>query len=588
VVTNEGAAVVANASFDPCEPILEGDIVSVKFQKLVAAMAILAAAAMLAVGCGSDDGDGGGSADLAKKQELVANMGDEAEPGLFVPAGMSYLDAINTKGYVQFSGLYRIAGEDNEIVPELAEGDPEISDDGLTYTIKMRDDAEWSDGEPIVAQNLVDAVNYALQPDTGAYFANFLTAIVGAQEILDGKKGGPELGVKAVDEHTIEIKLKEPVPWFRQLLTIQIFYPLREDQLDKLGKDYGKSTETAVSGPFKLVEYKPGNRIVYEKNDKYFKADDVKLEKLTFRMIGEATTAAQEFERGDLDTGIANTMFDSADVDKWKSEDTFVTSPTVGSQYMYMNTTNKELSDPKVRQALALAINRQDITENITKKGDIPTNTIVPPSVPGSDVWSEGAQDFLSTDGTPDVDKAKDLLSEAGWDEGTTLNLYFNSGSGNAPTIAEQIQSNLADAGVKVALKPISADVMSTVGYGISPVKPEVDMLLQGWIQDYLDAQDWYQLFYSPNIENGLNGSNYSSDDYDKIYREAIKTVDDDDRFELYKELEAKLTGPDGDMPAAPLYVQADATLAQPWVKGFKLIPSGMIYWEDVSITEHK
>jgi oligopeptide transport system substrate-binding protein len=558
----------------------------VKFQKLVAVAAILAAAALVAVGCGSDDKDGSSSSD-AKVQNLVANMGDEAEPGLFNPAGMSYLDAINAKGYVQFAGLYKLVGDQNEVEPNLATGAPEISDDGLTYTIEMRDDAEWSDGEPIVAEDIVTAVNYALDPDTGAYFASFLTEIVGAEEKLAGKKG-PEVGVKAIDEHTVEIKLRSVVPWFTQLLTIQIFYPLRADQLEKLGKEYGKSTETAVSGPFKLTEYKPGDKIVYEKNDKYFNADDVKLDTLTFRMIGEATTAAQEFERKDLDTGLQNTMFDSAEIDKWKGDDRFVSGETVGSQYMYMNTTNPALSDPKVRQALALAINRKDIVENITKKGDKPTNIIVPPAVPGSDVWSQGAQDFLSTDGTPDTDKAKDLLSEAGWDAKKSLNLYYSSDSGNASSIAEQIQSNLADAGVKVALKPTGGDVFSTVGYGISPVKSDVDMLLQGWIQDYFDAQDWYQLFYSKNVEAGLNGSNYKSDEFDKIYEEAIKTVDDDARFELYKQLEGQLTGPDGDMPAAPLYVQADATLVQPYVKGFDLIPSGILYWENVSITSDK
>lgn len=564
---------------------------SVKFQKLVAPFAILAASAFVAVGCGSDTEEGGGgSANLAETQELVANMGDEAEPGLFNPAGMSYLDAINTKGYTQFAGLYRVVGDDNEIVPHLATGEPEISDDGLTYTVEMRDDAEWSDGKPIVAEDLVAAVRHALDPETGAYFASFLTGIEGAQAIIDGDadpKTG-KLGVTAIDEHTVEFKLAEPVPWFTELLTIQIFYPLRADQLEELGEEYGRSTETAVSGPFKLVEYKPGDRIVYEKNDRYFDADEVTLDKLTFRMIGEATTASQEFDRGDLDTGLQNVMFDAAEIDRWKGDDRFISSETVGSQYMYMNTRNPELSDPKVRQALALAINRKDIVENITKKGDVPTNIIVPPAVPGSEVWAEGAQDFLSTDGEPNVELARDLLEEANWDEKETLSLFYVSDSGNAAAIAEQIQSNLEEVGVKVELKPTAGDVFSTVGYGISPVKSEVDLLLQGWIQDYLDAQDWYQLFYSENIEAGLNGSNYASEEFDQIYEEAITTVENEDRYELYKQLEAQLTGPEGDMPAAPLYVQADATLVQPWVEGFDLIPSGILYWEDVSITDEK
>lgn len=576
---------------------------SVKIQKLLASCAVLAASAFIAVGCGSDDnGGGGGDADLADKQELVVNQGEEAEPGQFIPAGMSYLDAVNTKGYVQFAGLYRIVGDENEIEPHLAEGPPEISEDGLTYTIKMRDDAEWSDGKPIVAEDLVNAVRYALDPDTGAYFATFLTSIVGACEALAGgdkaaiaecpeprTTGKPEeIGVTATDEHTVEIKLQKPVPWFEQLLTIQIFYPLRQDQLDKLGDKYGEDPSTIVSGPFKIVSYKPGGDIVYEKNDKYFDADEVKLEKITFRTIAEATTAATEFERGDLDTGIQNTMFDAAEVDKWKADDRFHTSETVGSQYMYFNTKNPELSDPKVRQGIALAVNRKDIVDNIRKIGDRPATTVVPPAVPGFDVWGEGSQNFVAEDGEPQVDKAKDLLEEGGWDEGETLNLYYISDSGNAPAIAEQIQSNLAEVGVKVALKPTNGDTFSTVGIGISPTKADVDLMLQGWIQDYLDAQDWYQLFYSKNIEQGLNNSNYASDEFDELYEEALETVDNDARYEIYKQLEAKLTGPEGDMPAAPLYVQSDATLVQPWVEGFDLIPSGIIYWEEVSVTGEK
>jgi ABC-type transport system substrate-binding protein len=303
-------------------------------------------------------------------------------------------------------------------------------------------------------------------------------------------------------------------------------------------------------------------------------------------MIEEAGTATQEFERGRIQTGLPGNMFEAAEVEKWKADDAFISEPTVGSQYIYFNTANKELSDPKVRQAIALAVNRKDLTDNITKKGDIPTNTLVPPAVPGSHVWAEGAQDFLSPSGEPSVDKAKSLLEEAGWDESEELSLYYNADSGNGKPIAEQLQSNLADVGVKVKIEGISQDTLSTVGYGISPTSAKVDMILQGWIQDYLDAQDWYQLWYSKNVEAGLNTSNYKSEEYDKIYEEAIKTVDNDARYELYKELEAKLTGPEGDMPAAPLYVEADATLVADNVKGFDLIPSGIIYWEDVSITE--
>lgn len=576
---------------------------SVKFQNLLATFAMVIAAMLIAVGCGGDEGPGGGDdAQLAAEQELVANMGKEAEPGLFNPAGMSSLDAINTKGFVQFAGLYRIEGEDNEIVPHLAKGAPEISEDGLTYTIEMRDDAEWSDGKPITAEDVVTAVRWSLDPENGAYFATFLSSVVGACELLagDDKKalegcpeprtdGSPEqVGVRATDEHTVEIKLNRPVPWLEQMLTIQVFYPLRADQLEELGKDYGKDKRTAVSGPFKLESYKPGSEIVYTKNDKYFQADDVELETLRFRMIGEPNTAAREFERGRLHTGLQNTMFDAAEVDKWKGDDRFVTSETVASQYMYMNTQAEALSDPKVRQGIAMAINRKDIVENIRKLGDEPLNHIPPPAVPGSEVWSEGNEDFLSEDGEPDVEKARELLEEGGWDESQTLSIYYASDSGNAQAIAEQIQANLQEVGVKTDLKATPSDNFFTEGVAISPTRDNVHLVLVGWIQDYLEAQNWYQLFYGPNVDQGLNTSNYRSDEYNEIYEEALETTDNDARYELYKQLEAKLTGPDGDMPAAPLYTQTDATLVADTVEGFELLPSGIIYWENVAITEEE
>jgi oligopeptide transport system substrate-binding protein len=279
-------------------------------------------------------------------------------------------------------------------------------------------------------------------------------------------------------------------------------------------------------------------------------------------------------------------MYDAAAVDKWKSKDVFYTAPGVSTQYMYMNTTNKELSDPKVRQAIALAVNRKDIVDNITKRGDKPASTVVPPQLPGYDVWGEGSQDFLNTDGTPNVDKAKSLLEEAGWDESETLQVYFSSDSSSAPAIAEQIQSNLDEVGIKVALNPTSGSVFSEPGIGVSPVDAKVDLMLQGWVQDYFDAQNWYQLFITPNIEQGLNAANFSSKEFDKVYDEAIKTVDEDARFDLYKQLEALLTGPDGNMPVAPLYNETWATLVQPEVKGFEIIPAGVIYWENVSLSD--
>ncbi|MCW2972258.1 MAG: transporter substrate-binding protein [Thermoleophilia bacterium] len=581
---------------------------SVSIRRMVTSISMLAVAGLIAVGCGSSGGDSG-TKKLAAAQDLVVNIGDETEAGLFDPPKSSYLDTVNRNNAL-FANLYRYDAAGTALDPYLATDVPEVSDDGLTYTVKLRDDAKWSDGKPIVADDLVFGVQHALDPATASYFASFMLDIVGACEYNSGGKeldkkcsahkgdgeftdGKPaSVGVVATDDHTVEFKLNRVVPWFDQLMTLQTFVPLRRDVVEKFGAKWTDVGNIVTSGPFKLDSYTPKSEIVVVKDDNFWGADDVKLDKITFRMIGEPKTAYQEFKRKRIDMAFTRTSITPADIDTIKTQDYYVSRPSIETQYMYMNTTNPALSDPKVRQALALAIDRPSLIENITKRGDKPMNTVVPSGLPGYDVFSEGSQDFIGADDAPDTQKAKDLLEEGGWDDSKTLNLVFSSDSGSAPQIAEQIQSDLGKIGVKVKLAPASGDVISSPGYGISPVKSSVDLLLQGWVQDYVDAQDWYQLFTCANVDNGLNASNFCDPEFDKTYDEALTTVDADKRYEVYKRLEAELTGPDGKMPVAPIYQPTNDTIVATYVKQggkkYELTPAGLMYWDDISITADK
>jgi oligopeptide transport system substrate-binding protein len=344
--------------------------VSVKFQKLLASTAILAMAAFAAVGCGGDDDKGGGgSKDLAPTQEITIQIGDETDAGVFDPPKVAYLDSVNRLNAL-FVNLYRYNEDGSEMVPFAAKELPEISEDGLTYTVTLRDDAKWSDGKAMTADDLVFGVQHALDPASGAYFASFMLDIVGACEYNSGKEakqnctadyrpeltdGKPEsVGVTAKDDHTVEFKLLRPVPWFDQLMTLQTFVPLRRDVVEKFGDKWTTPANMVSSGAFTLSEYKPKDKIVVEKNPEFWDADDVELDKITFRMIGEPKTALREFERGRIDMAFMRTAIDSADIDRVKGEDYYVSRPSIETQYAYFNTTNPELSDPKVRQALAI------------------------------------------------------------------------------------------------------------------------------------------------------------------------------------------------------------------------------------------
>ena len=584
--------------------------VSVNIRKASATLAVMVFAALVATGCGSNGGGDSGTEKLASAQDLVVQIGDETEAGVFDPPKSSYLDTVNRNNAL-FANLYRYDKSGTELEPFAATDLPEISEDGLTYTVKLRDNAKWSDGKPMTADDLVFGVQHALDPKTASYFASFMLDIAGACEYNSGGKdladkcgthkpatggftdGKPEsIGVVATDDHTVEFKLNRVVPWFDQLMTLQTFVPLRRDVVTKFGEKWTDVENIVTSGPFKLDSYKPKSEIVVVKDDKFWGADDVELDKITFKMIGEPKTAFQEFKRGRIDMAFPRTAITPADIDQIKTEDYYVSKPSIETQYMYMNTTNPALSDPKVRQALAIAIDRPSLIENITKRGDKPMNTVVPSGLPGYDVIEQGAQNFVGAEDGPDVSKAKGLLEEGGWDEKTSLNIVFSSDSGNAPQIAEQIQSDLAKIGVTVKLAPVSGDVMSSAGYGISPVDKKNDLLLQGWIQDYVDAQDWYQLFTCSNVDAGLNAANFCDDEYDKIYEEALVTVDAEKRYDVYKKLEARLTGPDGLMPVAPIYQPTNDTVVATYVKQdgkkYELTPSALLYWENLSITADK
>ncbi|MBC7644578.1 MAG: peptide ABC transporter substrate-binding protein [Thermoleophilia bacterium] len=556
--------------------------------KLFFAVSAIVGAALVASGCGSSGGKGkDGSGQLAAKDKQVLNFNLGADPQGLDPAKASYVETINPLIAV-FAPLYRLEGADSELTPYLGESLPEVSSDGLTYTVKMRTDAKWTDGTPVTASDAVWAAKYSLTPETAAPFSAYMTDIVGAPEMLAGKPlpaGG--LGVKALDDHTVQYTLSHKTPWFKYELSLQTFWPLPEAAMKKYGPKWADPKNIVTNGPFKIESYTRRKSLVLVKNPTFFNADAVTLQKINMVMVGVPTTARKQFELGDLDTGLTNTMFPIEEIDKWKADSRFASTPTAAMNYMWFNTRNAALKDPKVRQGLALAIDRQSIVKNITKKGDVPLNTIIPNNLPGYDIIKEGSQDFIGADSKPDIAKAKELLKEGGWKDGTSLHFYYNSESPTAPKVAEAFQSDFAKVGVDLKLVPTPSAQLQVSGIGTSPIDAKVDMVYTGWIQDYPDAQDFYQFFTCPNIEGGLNNANFCDKSYDELYNKAVSTIDDDARIDLYKQLEAKLTGPDGAMPAAPIYQPVDIDLIQKWVKGIVLTPGGIIYFDDVKILDH-
>lgn len=575
-----------------------------RFVRAAAVIATLAVAGGIATGCGSDTG---GSDTVGKglaKEQILRTMVN-SEPATLDPARMQDADSFNVINQM-FASLYRIEGQESELVPYLASELPEISEDGLTYTIKLRDDANWSNGQKITADDVVYGVQRSLDPKVAGYYATLLYPIVGACEWNssakdEGEKPGDDaakcggkletdgkadsVAVKAMDPQTLEIKLKQATPWFDSSLALSVFSPQPKATIEKNGDSWTLPANIVTSGPFTLKKKDGKKSYVLAKSDSFWDKDKITLDQVVIEFISEAATGIRRFERGKLDTGFTRSIVPPAQIEKWKADERYVSVDTISTNYAYVNTANAKLKDPKVRQGIAQAINRKAIVENITKRGDTPVNTVVPTTIPGFDTIKGGADNFLDPKGEPDTELAGDLLKEGGWKDGDTITVYFPTDSPTAENIATAMQSDLKKVNVEAKLIPVgSFDDFLTL---VSPMDPKVDIALLSWVADYPDAQSFYQLFTCGNIENGLNSPRFCDEDYDKLYGEAIETLDTDARTAAYKELEAKLTGPDGGFPVVPLYQPKDDTVVQKWVDNLEYTPLGLFFLDDVKIREH-
>ncbi|MCW2950028.1 MAG: bacterial extracellular solute-binding s, 5 Middle family protein, partial [Thermoleophilia bacterium] len=229
---------------------------SVSVRRMLLSASVIVTAALVAVGCGGSSSDGGNSSKSAGSQNLVVGVGAGSDPGNFDPTTINAYDTVNRNNSI-WSNLYRYDKSGQKLVPFLATEAPQVSSDGLTYTVKMRSDAKWSDGKPLVADDMVFGVQHALDPATAAPFASFILAIQGACEYFSGGKdlknkcaeyqtdkttltdgSADAVGVTALDDHTVQFKLNKVVPWFDQLLSLQVFIPLRKDIVTKYGKTW--------------------------------------------------------------------------------------------------------------------------------------------------------------------------------------------------------------------------------------------------------------------------------------------------------------------------------------------------------------
>ena len=313
----------------------------------------------------------------------------------------------------QFVGLVSTDADGN-IEPGIAKSWE--SADNKVWTFKLRD-AKWSNGEPITAHDFVFSFQRMVDPKTAANFANYVVdaKIINAHDIINGKKPPAELGVKAIDDKTVEISLSEPVAFLPDMLTYTAMRPVPKNVVEKLGDDWSKIENIVVNGPYIIKERIMGEKIVLAKNPHYYDADKVAISNLVLLAVDSGQTDYTRYQAGEIDvtyTDIPSEILAKADKNEVK------TSPSFCSYYYEMNVNKPPFDDVRVRRAMTLTLDRELIAEKVASRGETPAYQMTPKVTANNPNYTP---DWQTLDKTARIAKAKQLLADAGYNEQNPL-----------------------------------------------------------------------------------------------------------------------------------------------------------------------
>jgi len=430
--------------------------------------------------------------------------------------------------------------DDLEPVPNLAES---WDVKGKVVTFHLRKDGKWTNGDPVTAKDFEWSWKRTLSPDLAADYAYQLYGIKGAQEYNGCEKNCAALrdavGVKALDDYTLEVTLTSQQPWFIQQAAHHSFLAVHRATVEKFGDRWTEPQNIVTDGPFKLESWNHDESINLVKNDEWRDADSVKLQRVEGRIIVDGTTRVQSFEAGEIDT-LDGGGLPTAEIPRLKQEPFYEKYPALGTYYYGFNL--KNIPDINQRRAMTFAIDRQSIIDNVAQEDQIPATSFSPQGLKEFDTIK---QTYLPT--TADIEKAKDFMAKA-QNPKKNLTIYFNDSPGHKE-IAVAIQAQWKKIGINTTVKAQEwAQFLEFLG---PPPNDAVDIYRNGWIGDFPDAINFLELW---TCDSGNNNTRFCDKNYDAIITKAKNTPDNDARWQLYKQAEEILTGPNGKQPIIPIY----------------------------------
>lgn len=494
---------------------------------------------------------------LSDKQEIVINNG--AEPSSFDPHKIEGVPESQV-AYQLFEGLVT-KDADGNIQPGVAES-WESSPDYKTWTFKLRQDAKWSNGEPVTARDFVFAWQRLVDPLTASPYSSYLTYlnVENAQDIIDAKKKPEELAVKAIDDYTFQVQLTQPVPYAVELTTHSSLLPVHKATVEKFGDSWVKKENLVGNGAYKLAGHVINEKIVFERNTNYWNDKETVINKATFLAIPNATTDVARYRAGDLDiTNYSLPPEQFATLKKDMPNEVFTTR-TLATYYYEFNHKRAPFNNVKVREALNLALDRTIITDKVLGQGQTPTYVFTPPYIHEGEKIQQPA--YSTQPMAERKAKALKLLEEAGYSKSNPLKftvLYNTNDNHKKIAIAvsslwKQGTDGIVDVKLENQEWKTFLDTRRNANYDVSRA---------GWSADYNQATTFVNYFLS-NSSN--NTAFYQSKAYDDAVAESYSATDRAGRATAYAKAEEQLAK---DYAIMPLYNYVNPRLVKPYVKGY-------------------
>ncbi len=445
---------------------------------------------------------------------------------------------------------------DGTLIPGAAER-WEVSDDGLVYTFHLRADGRWSNGDPVTAQDFEFALKRLVNPATAAPYAFIVNPILNAPEISSGRlKDVDALGVKALDDRTLQITLSKPTPYFLGLLTHSTTFPVHRRTLLEKGSQWIKPGNLVSNGAYKLVEWEPQSHIKLVKNPYFHDAANVRIDTVYFVNTEDVATEVKRYRAGELD--YTSTVALSAL--KWIKEnipDELHAAPGLVIQYYDINMRREKFKDPRVRKALMLAIDRRILVDKILRQGQIPAFTMVPPIVANHQQWEP---EWAGMSQAERLALAQKLIAEAGYtrDNPLKVEILYNT-SESIKKLAVAIAAMWKRLGVKTTLRNEEWKALIN-----SRNLKQYEIARDAWVGDYNDPYTFLEIFRSD--AGPMNTPDYRNPEYDALLDAANRELDLNKRAGILRRAEEVLIS---DLPVIPLYFGVNTHLVKPYVKGY-------------------